>query len=98
SNEWPRSARTLLVNSAGDQFFPGAGFPENADASIGNGDAIELRHDVLHGLACPDDFMFSQTLPELRVFRFQPLELQNIFNGEQKFVGGYRLLKKIQRA
>src|SRR3954467_2206041 len=87
SDERPRSARTFLMNGAGNQFLAGAGFSENADAGVGDGNTIELCHDVLHGLASPDNFVFSEALAKLKIFGLQALKLEHVFNGEQKFVG-----------
>src|SRR5947209_20537883 len=86
------------MDGARNQFLTGAGFAKDTKAGISNGDAIELRHYVLHGLASPDNFVFPETLAELKVFRFDALELQNVFNSEQQFVGRYWLLEKIQRS
>jgi len=75
------------VQRTRDQFLAGTGFAENADAGFAGGDAVHVRHHLLHRFAGPDDFVFAEALTKLAVFGFQALQLERVFDGEQKLVG-----------
>src|SRR4029434_1659412 len=95
SNERSARASAAIVKRASYEFLASSGFPKNADAGFSGGDPLNLGHDFLHGLTGPDHFVLSQALPKLAIFCFEVLQLQNIFDGEKKFVGGDRFFEKV---
>ena len=97
-NERSVAARAALVQGARDQLLARAGFAQNADARFARGHALHLRHHAPHGLARKHDLVLAHPLPKLPVLLFQMFQPQHIADGEQKFVGGKRLLQEIHRA
>jgi hypothetical protein len=55
-NEWAVRNAAVLVNSAGCEFFSGAGFAEKQDWVGGWGDECQLAIEGLHGGAAASDF------------------------------------------
>ena len=70
-----------------DQLLAGAGLSKDANASLGGSDALHLRHDFLHGVTDPDDFVLPKALAKLAVLRLEPLQPERVFNRQQQFFG-----------
>src|SRR6202008_381760 len=68
SDEGAFMARRLFVDGAGDEFFAGAGFAENADAGLAGGDAVNLGEKLGHGRAGADEFVFAEAMAGFAVF------------------------------
>ncbi len=98
SNEWAGGAGTAFVQRAGDEFFAGAGFAENANSGFAGGHAIHLGHDFPHGRAGPDDFMFAELLAQFSIFGFEMLQFEDVLHGEQQLFRGDRLFQEVERA
>ena len=98
SDEGVFVARRFFVNGASDQFFSGAGFTEDADASFACGDAVDLREELLHGGAGADEFVLAEAMAEFAVFVLKARKAECVFDGDEKFVGGERLFEKIESA
>ena len=79
------------------QLLPGTGFSQDADSRLAARYPLNLRHHALHGGTLPHQFMLSQPLLELPVLAFEPLQLQCILHGQQKFFRGDGFLQKVQR-
>src|SRR3984893_5494582 len=56
TNKITIASRTELMNSLGDQFFPGASFAENEHRRIGSGHRFYLLKRTLQAWAFADDF------------------------------------------
>jgi hypothetical protein len=76
----PTGSRAALVDRPRHKLFPGARFSQNADPRLARRDAIELRHNTLHGCALPNDFVLAQALLELAVLALKALQLQRILD------------------
>ena len=72
-NEWARRPWTPLMQRPCNQLLARTGFAHDADTDLAGGHALYLGHHLFHGLAGPNDFMFSQPLAEPLVLGFQPL-------------------------
>ena len=97
-NEGTGAARTFFVQSAGDQLFAGSGFAANADAGFAGGDLLHLGHDFFHRGTGPDDVMAAQAFFQVAIFLFEMFQAQDVFDGQQQFIGGDRLLQEIAGA
>ncbi len=97
-DEGPVAARAALVQGAGDQLLPGPGFAQNADPRFAGGYAVHLSHEAQHHPARVDDFVLADPLAQIAVLVFQALELEDVADREQEFIGGERLLQEIHRA
>ena len=97
-NERTARSRASIVKSAGNKFLAGAGFTKNAHTRFAGRDTVDLRHDFLHGIAGPDHFMFSESLAELAIFRFELLEFESIFDCQKKLVRRDWFLEKVESA
>ena len=86
------------MQGARDEFLAGAGFAEDTDSGFAGGNAFDLRHDATHGIACPYKFVLTETALEIKVLALEASELEGVFDGEQKLVGGDRFFEKIERA
>ena len=86
------------MQGAGDELFAGAGFASNAHARFAGRNLFDLRHNFFHGRAGPYDVMAAQAFFQVAIFVFQMFQAEHVFDGEQKFVGGYRLFEKIAGA
>jgi len=71
--------------------------PEDAHAGLASGDALDLSEKLFIAGPEPTSSRFPVPL-QFAVFIFQPRQPQRIFNGNEQFVSGKRLLQKIQRA
>ena len=87
-DEGPVAARAALVQGAGDQLLPGAGFAQDADARFAGGYAVHLRHEAQHHAARMDDFVLADALAQLAVLVLEALQLEDVVDGEQELIGG----------
>ena len=97
-DERPFPARAAIVNGARHELFAGAGLAEDADAGLGGGDAIHLRHHPAERIALPDDLVPADAAAKRPVLVFQAHELQRVFNRQQQLVGRDGLLEEIDGA
>ena len=91
-------ARRFFVDGAGYEFFAGARFAKDADAGLAGGDAVDLGEEPGHGRAGADEFVLAQAMAELSVFVLEAGELEGIFDGEEKLIGGEWLFEEIESA
>ena len=80
------AAWTSIVSGSRDEFFASSGFTQNANARFAGGDAIHLGHHAAHRFAFPYDFVIADASTQFAIFRFEALQAQRVFDGEQKLV------------
>ncbi len=97
-DEWSAGSRTAFVQSARHQLFSRASFTENADADFAGGHAFHLRHHAAHGLALPDDLVFTEAVCQVAILTLEAAELERVLHGEQKFFGGDRFFQEVECA
>jgi hypothetical protein len=97
-DERPVAPRAALVQRARNQLFPRARLAHDADPRFAGRHAVHLRHHAPHGLARVDDGVLAHALPQLAVLVLQPLQLEDVVHGEEKFVRGKRFFEEIDGA
>src|SRR2546421_904168 len=80
------------------QLLAGASLAQDAHARFARGYTFHLRHDALHSLALPHDFVFAETALEVAILTLQTAEFERVLDGEQEFVGRNRFFQEIEGA
>ncbi len=59
-NQRPVRSLTGIVNGPGDEFFPGAGFPENQYRGIAGGHLLHIEKDIFERVTLADNLIKTQ--------------------------------------
>src|SRR5947209_12309584 len=95
-NKRSSGTRAALMDRARHQFFASTGFTQDADPGFARRHPFHLRCYLAHSLTLPDDFMLSQSLTQLPIFRLQSLQFERVFQRKQEFLRRDRFLEKIE--